>query len=128
MSSLRSDTSALLLGGLPNDFRDCKPPAAPASSRRKCNNKKVSRKKKNNHTLGLVAHKKKKSTSQGTAPKVLRWHGLKVDCFIDNAWHRATVKDGPTSFFLPGNWYTVKFDEDGYVEKYQHGVGMRVAA
>ena len=26
-------------------------------------------------------------------PKLLKWRKLQVECFIDNAWHPATIKD-----------------------------------
>ena len=42
---------------------------------------------------------RKKTTRKN---KIYKCHNLKIECFIDNDWHAATVKSGQISSFLPG--------------------------
>ena len=53
---------------------------------------------------------------------------LQVECFIDNAWHPATIKDGTTQFFLKGHEYTIVYNEDKYQETRVYDETMRIPA
>ena len=91
--------------GLSANFKDRKPkpkakPPAPAAS--------------------VVPHRRK--------PKVLKMKNLKVECFIDDAWHPATIKDGDLPYFLPGYDYTIVYDEDKYQETRVYDKTMRLPA
>ena len=62
---------------------------------------------------------------------LLKSKNLHVECFIDDAWHPATIKcalEEGGEFFLEGYEYTVVYDEDGYQEKRVYDQYMRFAA
>ena len=59
--------------------------------------------------------------------KILKSKNLQVECFIDDAWHRATVKDG-NYLFLKDEKYTVVYNEDGYQETRVFDEYMRLPA
>ena len=59
--------------------------------------------------------------------KLLKSKNLHVECFIDDAWHPATIKCGG-EFFLEGYEYWVVYDEDGYQEKHVYDQYMRLPA
>ena len=58
---------------------------------------------------------------------LLKSKNLHVECFIDDAWHPATIKCG-TKYFLEGYEYTVVYDEDGYQEDRVYDEYMRIPA
>ena len=97
VASLRRGRSAqsTLEPGLSANFKErkpkakAKPPAPPAN---------------------VVPHRRK--------PKLVKMKNLQVlvECFIDNAWHAATIKDGQISYFLPGYEYTIIYNKDKYQE------------
>lgn len=61
--------------------------------------------------------------------EVLKSFNLQVECFIDDAWHPATIKGGgPFGKFLPGYEYTVIYNEDQYQENRVYGEYMRIPA
>ena len=59
--------------------------------------------------------------------KILKSKNLQVVRFIDNAWHRATIKDG-NYLFLKGEEYTVVYNEVGYQETRVFDEYMRLPA
>ena len=62
-------------------------------------------------------------------PKRLKWRKLQVECFIDNAWHPATIKDGPADgFFVEGLKYCIVYNEDKYQESRVYDNNMRIPA
>ena len=82
---------------LPAAFRDRKPtskPKAPPPPPQK-----VDRKKKVNRKYKILNSKK-----------------LKIECFIDDGWHLATILDGDSHLYLKGVKYLIKYVEDGYKE------------
>jgi hypothetical protein len=79
---------------LPATFRDRKPANAKATSP-SAGRKKTTRKNK------IL-----------TAP--LKCKNLEIECFIDDAWHPATIKDGQSNLYLKGFTYTIVYDKDGY--------------
>ena len=101
----RSAKSTTLEPGLSANFKDrkpkakAKPPAPPAN---------------------VVPHRRKH--------KLLKMKNLQVECFIDNAWHPATIKDGQTSNFLKGYKYTIVYNEDKYQETRVYDETMRIPA
>ena len=103
---LRSAKSKLVTG-LSANFKDrkptkvkAKPPAPPAN----------------------IIKKKRKL-------EVLKSFNLQVECFIDDAWHPATIKGGgPFGKFLPGYEYTVIYNEDKYQENRVYDKTMRIPA
>ena len=64
----------------------------------------------------------------GRKPKLVKMKNLQVECFIDNAWHPATIKDGTTQFFLKGHEYTIIYNEDKYQETRVYDETMRIPA
>ena len=86
--------------GLPDKFIDRKPAKAKDKARKKKDSK----------------------------PKLVKMKNLQVECFIDNAWHPATIKDGQTSNFLKGYEYTIVYDEDKYQETRVYDETMRIPA
>ena len=66
---------------------------------------------------------------EAQALKVLNSFNLQVECFIDDAWHPATIKGGgPFGKFLPGYEYTVIYNEDQYQENRVYDEYMRIPA
>ena len=94
---------------LPATFRDRKPANAKATS---------------------PSAGRKKTTCKNkilTAP--LKCKNLKIECFIDDAWHPATIKGGgPFGKFLPGYEYTIIYNEDQYQENRVYDEYMRIPA
>ena len=61
--------------------------------------------------------------------EVLKSKNLQVECFIDDAWHPATIKGGgPHGKFLMGYEYTVVYNEDKYQETRVYDETIRIAA
>ena len=61
--------------------------------------------------------------------EVLKSFNLQVECFIDDAWHPATIKGGGSfGKFLPGYEYTVIYNEDKYQETRVYDETMRIPA
>ena len=61
--------------------------------------------------------------------EVLKSFNLQVECFIDNAWHPATIKGGgPFGKFLKGYEYTIVYNEDKYQETREYDETMRIPA
>ena len=92
--------------GLSADFKDRKPTKAKA--------------KQPAPPANVVPHLRKH--------KLLKMKNLQVECFIDNAWHPATIKDGETSLFLKGYKYTIVYNEDKYQETRVYDETMRIPA
>ena len=97
--------TAVLLTGLSDKFKDRKP--------------------------AKRAAKAKAAKPKTRKYKLLKSKNLHVECFIDDAWHPATIKcalEEGGEFFLEGYEYTVVYDEDGYQEKRVYDHHMRFAA
>ena len=61
--------------------------------------------------------------------EVLKSKNLQVECFIDDAWHPATIKGGgPHGKFLKGYEYTVVYNEDKYQETRVYDETIRIPA
>ena len=91
--------------GLSADFKDRKPAKAKAKQ------------------PALPANIKKRKL------KVLKAKNLQVECFIDDAWHLATIKGGgPHGKFLKGYEYTILYNEDKYQETRVYDETMRIPA
>ena len=107
--SLRRGRSArsTLEPGLSANFKErkpkakAKPPAPPAN---------------------VVPHRRKPKA------KLVKMKNLQVECFIDNAWHPATIKDGQTFNFLKGYKYTIVYHKDKYQETRVYDETMRIPA
>ena len=93
--------------GLPDKFIDRKPAKAKAKPA------------KAKAPPGAIAKRKN---------EILKCKNLKVECHINDAWHKATIKDGPIPQFLPGYEYTVVYDSDKYQEKRVYDEYMRLPA
>ena len=92
---------------LPATFRDRKPANAKATS------------------PSAVRKKTTRKNKILTAP--LKCKNLKIECFIDDAWHPATIKDGQSNLYLKGFTYTIVYDKDGYQESRVCDNTMRIA-
>ena len=57
----------------------------------------------------------------------LKCKNLKIECFIDDAWHPATIKDGQSNLYLKGFTYTIVYDKEGYQESRICDNTMRIA-
>ena len=109
VTSLRRGRSAqsTLEPGLSANFKErkpkakAKPPAPPAN---------------------VVPHRRKPKA------KLVKMKNLQVECFIDNAWHPATIKDGQTFNFLKGYKYTIVYHKYKYQETRVYDETMRIPA
>ena len=59
--------------------------------------------------------------------KILKCHNLKIECFIDDAWHPATIQHGENGLYLLGLTYWIVYDKDGYQESRVCDNTMRIA-
>jgi len=59
--------------------------------------------------------------------KILKCHNLKFECFIDDAWHPATIQHGENGLYLLGLTYWIVYDKDGYQESRVCDNTMRIA-
>ena len=106
LSVVPSSAQSALEPGLPDKFIDRKPAKAKAKAPPP-------------PPLGAIAKRKK--------CKLLKSKNLKVECYINDAWHMATIKDGER-FFLKGLEYTIIYDSDKYQELRMYDEFMRLPA